>query len=278
MLLASIEELNAVNDRRNLADTLMALANTYICTGDAVPAIEQFKKAVSVLTELNDEDGLARANGGIGIALTHLDNAKSREYMSKAIAYHTEKQDYADLARLKSQMIRVERDSGHLEKALDYGLAALKLIEEHPSPRWEAITRQNMVGVYMEMGRIEDAMLYARQAIELFRSMGDIRGLGIATADTGSLYFVKQDMETAEKLYLKAMPILESVLDYRYLGLVFNNLCSLYGQRGELKRALEFSEKALTIHRKTLNARSEAITLKNQVLIKLYLGECNSAT
>jgi len=214
---------NIIEETEELANLYYFLGYGYNDLAEYKPALEYYKKALSIRENVLGKD--------------HPDTAAT--YNNMAAVYHAQ---------------------GVYERALEYYGKALAIDEkvsglEHPST---ATTYNNMAAVYDAQGDYELALEYHEKAKTVREKvLGEEHP---STADTYNnmavVYYNMGDYERALEYYGKASAICEKVLgeEHPSTAATYNNMALIYYAQDDYDRALEYCGKALAIYEKVFGA------------------------
>lgn len=147
---------------------------------------------------------------------------------------------------------------GDHEKALEYQLKALKIVEQvlpptHPSL---ASSYNNVGTTYLHLGDHEKALEYQLKDLAICEQVLPTTHPELATSynNVGSTYLRLGDHEKALEYLRKALEIREQVLPPTHpeLAQSYNNVGSTYGVLGDYEKKLEYQLKALRIQEQSL--------------------------
>ena len=172
---------------------------------------------------------------------------------------------------------------GEHEKALEYGLKALRLREEalpegHP---YIAVSYNNVGNTYGELGEYEKALEYELKALMLKEEVLPEGHPYIASSynDVGITYGKLGEHEKALEYKLKALMLEEEVLPegHPYIASSYNNVGSTYGELGEHEKALKYLLRAYRIFEEIL-PKNHSYKISNQNKIEYIYEQLGQQT
>jgi tetratricopeptide (TPR) repeat protein len=194
-------------------------------------------------------------------------------------------EDNEKLATLSNNLSTIYRDLGRLEKALEYQLKAIGIVEkelgaDHPHL---AASYNNVATIYRDLGRLEKALEYQLKAIGIREKVltPDHPDLAASYNNVSMIYLDLGRLAEALEYSLKDVKISEKVLgkDHPSLATSYNNVAMIYLDLGRLAEALEYSLKDVKISEKVLGKDhpSLATSYNNVAMIYLDLGRLEKA-
>ncbi len=197
------------------------------------------------------------------------------------------------------------RQSGKLQKALDYLNEALPIDQDTGNQVAQAITLNGLGRVYTDLGQEDKALALFNQALVLWRELGLQQGEASTLSAIGEAYNYQGRQEAALKRlnealsiwheidnmgrmarrrrdlhHLKALKeLMEALPNWREAGgrageaSTLDSLGSTYSALGQAREAMNYFNQALPIWRQEGERRGEALTLNNMGRAYADLGE-----
>ena len=199
----------------------MALRN-----GEPEAALAQFEEARSQALNLRYEQLALEASFGV---------ARSQEARGDLAAAIKEFQRLADTAALPAtisrgdlliKLCRVHSFAGDLNRAVDMGEAALRLMDDQPlaATADESIELAcTLAGCYYERGDLQQAQLLAERALHRAETTGSSPARAAAYWEAGMVASARGDLRGALKLVERALTLYSETDRVRYVG----NLCMI---------------------------------------------------
>ncbi|MEW5869360.1 MAG: protein kinase [Chloroflexota bacterium] len=239
-----------------LVSLYRAIGQVYVASGEAAPAVENFKRALefSTLPEqraelavhigetymiVGDERGMDFLRG----ALDELDSATQTDLLARAIA----------------SIGRFHHYHGEWEQVIEYLQRALQLAE--PLGQADTLTwiYGYLSGAYQQMGKLEESLVWARRCIELGERLDYPLAIALGyefLAEDATwvanwrqtLEYGRQEVEIAEKIGSRGR-----------LGWAQASMALAYHRLGEIEQALASAETAISLAEYTSDKRLEVL-------------------
>lgn len=198
----ALELLHEDDDRRG--DLLLRLGETALLAGADSEAEAAYEAAYAWWLEAGDQQAVARAAHGQG------------------------------LARWRRDALQAAQTS--LEKALS-------LLEAHPGPEMVRVLVDLSDLLGMDLGAQEQALAFGRRALELARRQGDARLEAAASRTVGNLLVKDNDMAAGVTLLERALELADANDDLREAGECCFRLSQAYCRLAQLERAEEAGQR-----------------------------------
>ncbi|TYK65153.1 tetratricopeptide repeat protein [Colwellia echini] len=251
-------------------------ANAYSKVNEYESSIRYYKKAIKLLEDTNDIDGLAKRL--IDLANTH---SKSGEYgkalesakRSLAIARESNNEKYV-LKALVTLSI-VYRKISSYEEALKHGLEAIDIYQEINDFNGLAASSNSIGLVYIHLNQSENAKSYFTQVIELPINKIKTKYRASALRDLGKLASDEKNYQQAVELSNKAYALYEKIDDRKGEATVQKNLGYIYAKMGKEKDAINAYSISIEIFKKINDSwnKAESKAQLSLVLINIDIKE-----
>ena len=208
-----------------------------------------YERAISIMKETRNRQGLADAYGKAGIFFYHLNEyAQAKEYLSKAVAIRVEIGDREGEANDRTNLGIVFQFLGNYEKAKQCQEKALAIIIETGNKYREAIAYSNLGVLFKNLSQNFKAKKYLEKALVIHLEIGDRNGEAVVYENLGSVFqslgeYIHETQEYLEK----ALAIRIEIGDRKGEAADYGNLGRVFESRGEYIKAKEHLEKALAI-------------------------------
>jgi CHAT domain-containing protein/tetratricopeptide (TPR) repeat protein len=178
-----------------------------------------------------------------------------------------------------------ERHLHHLQKALDYHRAALKILAALPEAPLLQLsgTYRNIAGVLLDQGNAAGALDHYRKALEFADKIPDARtrdpAVGGALANLALTYHHLKDLDQALKLYQQSLAVLDKCLKRPHdrIATVLRNFGQLHLDRADPVSCLRCLHEALQMHVDLHGDRSWEVVEDEHHLADIYLRLGNQA-
>lgn len=203
------------NAKRNVAETLSAIANIYSSDFNYGPALKNWEESLGIYREIDDKNGQSNILHSLGMTYWVLDNqSKFKEYMNQNLAI-LQSPDFAgnwkktfpssegqqvwneiyDAFIESSRLSRIGSAYRWLEdyeKALEYYQKALAVSRSRKESRDIRFRLGDVAFALAKLGKWDEASAYYKQSLEISREQrvgdeiaGDLQDIGWALLESG---------------------------------------------------------------------------------------------
>lgn len=182
--------------------------------------------------------------------------------------------DSLAMARYRSYLSILYRDSGQFEEANKLGLEALALTSDSLIL---GSTYNNLGAVNRKLGNYEDALVNYIKALSIYDRLGLKPEQATVNNNIGMVYSYLGSNEKAIDYHLKAKEVFESLDNKKGISEVYNNIAIIYANTGDLNKALNYFKYSLRIEESLEDLRGVAESVNNVGAVFYYLEEIDSA-
>jgi tetratricopeptide (TPR) repeat protein len=141
----------------------------------------------------------------------------------------------------------IYNERGNHPKAIDYYLAALKIIEPSGDSNLLARLYGGMGNTYASMNEYDKAMNYYLNTLHISEARGDINTLSNVTASISNIYFEQHKYSEALEYSVKALELSEQNNDMRGKAYALTAIGNTYQEQKLFDKSLEYFTKAIKI-------------------------------
>jgi signal transduction histidine kinase/tetratricopeptide (TPR) repeat protein len=244
---------NALQTAENISHKgAMALAennlgNIYSRTANYDDALKSYLNAYRLKEEIGDDSSIILNN--IGIIYERL------EKYQEALTYHqealTSKRNNGaspkSVATSLTNIANVNHKLGNNDKANQFHQEALTIRQSINDTEGIALSLQNIGVICFEEGKYEQALNQFTEALKRNQQLGNLPGIISALIETGRVYFVQNRWENAEKAWLEAEEYAKKIQANESLITIYDKLNELYKEKNDYEKALFFNEKMMSV-------------------------------
>lgn len=241
-----VMEKDPSHDASLLSSAYEGLGDVYELIGDYEKALSCFSKAASLNESRRATSEALRKIGRVHEKRGETDAAM--ESYEEAFASLGEDQASVEMARLCMNTGWLYGRKAQYDKAVDYCLRALKLLEGTDYLADIAQAHNNLAVLYEFKGDWEKAYQHNRMSIEIMEKIGDKRKLGAFYASIGLLSWKRGQLEEAEKHFQRNLSLMEQIGNKYGVAGAYLNLAQVKCDRNLLQESEELAQKCLNIH------------------------------
>lgn len=210
-----------ISYKKGMGNAYNNIGSLLSMSGEYVPAMENFNKALKIRTELGDKKQLATTYNNIGNTFNYQGNFPEaiKNYFT-ALKISEEAGDKLNIARGLTYLASV------------YG-------QQANYPEINIAERDRLY---------ELALRYNFSALSIREELEDKSGLSYNYNSIGSIYRLKGNYSEALNNYKTALKIAVEIADKRASALVYGNIGSVYAYQNQYKDALKFQTLSLNMY------------------------------
>jgi eukaryotic-like serine/threonine-protein kinase len=259
---------------------LLALGRVEIKRGNPQPALEPLDRALSLATQLENDEARANIQQAIGIAYMRLN--RPEEALSRYEESLKIKQRLGNkrgMAASYVQIGEVQKTLGHPVEAEKSYNAALQLRREIGDKTGLIVTLMDLSSLLDEtFGRSKEAQPLLEQALRLTRETGNRNLEARALNNLGAVYLAQGRYSDAQTNFERALEIREKAQAPQEVADTRHNLADTFTRMGQYDKALQQYITALDLRRSSGDKRNAALASYGIGTIFDYQGKYGSAT
>ncbi len=209
-------------------------------------AIKSFELALSINTELDNQDGIASNSENLaGLYRAKKDFDQAEKYYQKALGVYQTTKLTAKQIEIYSALGSLYQSQQQSELALAEYEKALLLNQANPNKRFSAGLYSNMGILAQQKNELERAEEYFNQSLTLFQETENPQGTADQYSNLAILARSRKQFGQSEALHLKAIALYEAVDNKQALTSQYTNLGFLYTAWNKTETACEYWQKSL---------------------------------
>jgi adenylate cyclase len=177
------------------------------------------------------------------------------------------------VGRLLLELTLSETFTGRLAEALEHGLRAHRILEEHGDEVGLAKAMRVVGSVYDKQGRLDEAAETLRQGVELAQRVGSVEELGGCLINLGLVELKRGALDDAIDCDRRAIEEFERVGHGSGRTIGYANLAEKLAAKADYKAALQTAEHALELARSISLSYTIADLTKTIAAIHLQQGD-----
>jgi serine/threonine protein kinase/tetratricopeptide (TPR) repeat protein len=258
---------------------LLALGRVEIKLGDFQTSLEPLGKALTLATQLQNDEARANILQAIGIAYMRLNrpNEALRQYQD-SLEIKQRLGNKRGMAASYVQIGEVEKTLGNPEEAEKSYKAALKLGREIGDKAGMSATLIDLAALLEEtFGRPAEALPYLQEALTITRDTGNRNLEARALGNMGALYLAQGQYSDAQTYLERALEIRDTAQAPQETADILHNLGETLTRIGRYDQALQRYIRALELRRSAGDRRSATLDSYGIGLIFDYQGRYGAA-
>lgn len=247
-------------NKKEQAEALNSIAIVKGSKGDFYAAIDNFKLALKLNTDIDDPLGVANNNSNIGFAYIGMGQyTNATGYLMECVKIY-EKLVHENPHEIKYKSLCANSYNlignvycylKYWEKSIYYFNQALKLAKEINSISTIANSYGNLGNMYSLMDSLQLSKDYYLKALEIFQKLKIDSKIAVVNMNLGIIYNGLKQHKLAEELLLKAFEYFKKVSEIANVATCATNLGELYNQIGNYETAIFYFTEGVRIGEKS---------------------------
>lgn len=263
-----------IGDESKTAQLLLEKGKIFDKNNEQDKGIEQFKNALAIYKELQDNKGIGTCYNFIGQAYYNKnDQVKAVEYYLYSLDALKSVDDKEGIAICANDLGIVNYFLGNYDVALKYYLEALSIKEKLNYKNSLAISYNNISLVYYALKNYDESLKFLFKAAELNTSIKDFAGIATILSNIANIYIEKRNTQLGYEFSLKAIEESRTRNNKVSLANSYYNLGKLFLYNDEYITGKKYLKLALSIYDSLNSSQGRAQTLNR--LAKLSMLENN---
>ena len=258
---------------------LLALGRVEIKQGNPQPSLEHLDRALSLATQLDNDEARANIQQAIGIAYMRLNrpNEALTRYQ-ESLAIKQRLGNKRGMAASYVQIGEVQKTLGNPAEAEKSYRAALKLRREIGDKAGLSLTLIDLASLLDEtFGRSKEALPLLQEALTITRDTGNRNLEARALNNLGAVYLAQGQYSDAQTYFERALEIREEAKAPQEAADTLHNLGDTFTKMGRYDQALQRYIRALELRRTAGDRRNAALASYGIGTIFDYQGRYGSA-
>lgn len=239
-LLEAIKYSESIGYQEGLARAYNGMGSVLCMTGDSIPGLTYFQKALSKYELVDDKPGQAKVLQNISSIQATLGlHQEALATSISALVLREKLGDQAEIAQSLSSLAINYRDIGDMEKALTTGKRSINLKRQLDNPMGLAISLSTVGTIQAAMGRHQEAMDSHREAIALTRQQDDLYYLSVALCNLGATYLDTEQWDLATEVSTEGLKLSKQIGVFVIMENAHTMLAKAYEEKGQSELALK---------------------------------------
>lgn len=237
------------------------LGNIFINELNNAEAIQNFKAAINIFTELKDIKHVASISHQLGI-ISYKTGAfqEAQKSFELSLTIHSQIQNIPGIASSTYQLGILASEQNQYKLALTYYADALKLFQKTQDDKGIGFTYHSLSLVAFHQEKFELSAEYNSESYTTFLKLGDIRGLHLTLYQKGILAEQKGDTQNAEEYYLQSLTLSNTIFDWEGSMVTGMQIGSILINKKLYKQAFDYFSQSLQLS-KRINSKENTAFL-----------------
>ena len=281
-----------INDSKNIANSLSAIASINFVKGDYDKSLEYNLQALKIQHKINNKKGIAKSFNSIGAIHDVLrEYDKALEYYRDSLQIAKEINDKNGMARGTLNISNLYNTIGQLDNALDMQKECIELCKQSNNYALLAYA-YNLSGViYSNLHKYDESIKNLKKCLKIKKQLNEPEGIASALKSIGVIYYYKGQYNQAMVYHKKALKQRKEIGYRAGVGESLSFIADTHKKMGEYNQAITCYNESLdtmrfvkdyqeaskilnrlgNIYRKqgdysnALNALKEAEKIKNEI-------------
>lgn len=267
-----------INYEKGIGLAYLAKGTICNFSNSPILGVENFTLAKNVFTQIEDRLNLANASLGLAESYAQqglMDKAK--ESYDDAIAYFEYVGDFRSLAKAYYKAATTYNMVDDFHNALEnYNKAAInyKAIND----KYELNVTKNSIGIiYYYLGNYKEAFQAWSESELAMRELGEWRKVGNALTNKGLIYTHWAAYDEALAVFSESLEIAERVGNNSSIANIYNSMGNAFLYAGNLTKSVEYYRKSVALGEKLDSKTTVSVALHNIGELHLNNGNLDSA-
>lgn len=204
----SLDVYTQLNDKKNMALTLKALAEAERNLGNFVIALNYSTESLKIYKTIDEPKGYAKALMAAGIIYRHIGRyEKSLIHIRQAYLFYKEKNDYNGIAKTSNEMGNIYIRLEQFKLARYFFQETINTSKEKLELKTIASALRSMAVIEFKHENYQPAMLHAKKAYQIYQQLNDNLKEAVTTRIIGNIYRAQKEDINAIDFYRKSMAI-----------------------------------------------------------------------
>ncbi len=254
----------AIDDQKGQATTYFKIAWVHKRKGEYREGLEFDLKALRLMEEIGDQEGIAGALGRVADALYRQEKPEeSLQYAQRAIEVCRKNNFISELPNALLYAGYAAIGLGNNEDALAYFDEALGLVQSQNSGPSNIADAANARGnAYKKLGRYKEALADYQTCLENAEKADYPGGIFTAIANIGEVHLRLGNYAAALPYQLRTIEMQEKTNDRTNLTENYGHASNIYEKLGDYQSALLYERKARKMRDSTASVQSDAAMLE----------------
>lgn len=211
-------------------------------------ALQQYKKSLELMTELNNKRGQSTCFLNIGQVYAERGSyAEAIEYMLKGIRIKEELKEHKGMRIGYNNLGNVYSTMGNYKEGLKCYFKTLKIAEESKDRLGESYAYDNIGTIFLHQNKLDISLYYFKKAVAIQEEIGDKVNAGNSYSSIGNIYALKRKYKEALACHLRDLKIKEEAHDRQGIASACNSIGFDYFELKDLDKSLSYQQRSYNL-------------------------------
>lgn len=250
--------------QKHMAAALHLQGTSFYVKGDNTKALEYFHRSLKIREDINDESGISKSIGNIGLIYqVQGDYPKALVYHKRSLKVLEELDDKKNYANVLTNIGIIYYYQSDYPKALAYFKRSLKISEEIGNVKGINHSLSNIGAIYKEQGDFAKALEYFHRSLTQLEEIDDKSGINMNLNNIGVCYQEQEDYQKALEYHQRSLKLSEEIGNKHQMSLALSNIGIIYKVQGDFSKGLEYYQRCLKIQDELGDKSGTSLTLHN---------------
>ena len=254
----------SLNRPQDVATSLNRIGEIYRIQGDYRESIKQFKKALTIDQEMENQHGMARASSLLGTLYSKLGQYDSSLFFAqRGLGFFMQTQNAAAVGRSHTRIAGIYKNLDQFDLAIAHSDSALNLQIGKASENDIAQSYYSLGNLYRRMGLIDSARHHFAKSLAIRKRNNDEYEISLIFNAIGSIHDKQDSYDSAMYYFRKSMALVEKIGVKSLIGALYNNMGNVYEDIGQPDSALIYYQKSIAIKIENMDSSGLTLTYNN---------------
>ncbi|HAY34759.1 MAG TPA: hypothetical protein DCY06_11575 [Bacteroidetes bacterium] len=269
--LKSLELFRKDNDKSELINSIIGLANTEASTGNFDKAEKLYNESLALSREIDYVSGIAFSLNNLGnISLVRGNLDKAEKIILESLEFHKRSGNKRNICFALDSLGNIYMDKENPEKAKYYLNESLEIAREIGDKSGIAFALHNLAAIMFSGGNFDEGLKYNEESLKLRTEIGEKTGIAYSLDNIGRAYLIQKNFSEAQKYFNESLKLRIKSGDMHAILLLFKPYIRIFINSGQnisavkLLGAVESGIKTLGIAVKS-EELTEYEVIKNEI-------------
>ena len=233
-ILKSLELLRKENDKSELINSIIVLANTEAGTGNFDKAEKLYNESLALSREIDYVNGIAFSLNNLGnISLVRGNYDDAEKIILESLEFHKRSGNKRNLCFALDSLGNIYSEKGKPEQAKYYLTESLEISREVGDKSGIAFALHNLAGIMLSDGNYEEGLKYNEESLKLRTEIGEKTGIAYSLDNIGRTLLEQKKFIEAQKYFNESLKLRIDSGDMHAILLSLKPYTLIFKHRGQ---------------------------------------------